>query len=120
LGEFIIDDAYVHSALMNILENAIDACNRDETEKNPKIKFNVKANGATCQFEIRDNGIGMDRAIRQKIFSPFFSSKGRGGTGLGLFVANTIIQQHGGTIQVESTSGQGTLFRVTLPKQEDK
>ena len=120
LGELIIDDAYVRSALMNILDNAIDACSRDKSVKDPKIEFNVNANGANCHFEIADNGIGIEKKVLEKIFSPFFSSKGREGTGLGLFVANTIIQQHGGTIQVESTSGKGTVFKVTLPKQEDK
>jgi signal transduction histidine kinase len=58
----------------------------------------------------------MDRETQEKIFTPFFSSKGRKGTGLGLFVSNTIIQQHGGKISVKSTPGYGALFRIEIPK----
>ena len=66
-------------------------------------------------FEIQDNGIGMDRETREKIFSLFFSSKGIKGTGLGLFIANKIVDRHGGTIEVESEPGRGTRFLVRLP-----
>ncbi len=58
-------------------------------------------------FEVEDNGIGMDRETREKIFSLFFSSKGLKGTGLGLFISNKIVDKHGGTIEVESEAGQG-------------
>ncbi len=56
-------------------------------------------------FEVEDNGIGMDRETREKIFSLFFSSKGLKGTGLGLFIANKIVDKHGGSIEVESEPG---------------
>lgn len=68
-------------------------------------------------FEISDNGIGMDRETQAKLFTPFFSSKASKGTGLGLFVSNAIIQQHGGKIRVKSASGQGTHFQIKIPKQ---
>ena len=66
-------------------------------------------------FEIEDDGIGMDRETRERIFSLFFSSKGIKGTGLGLFVANKIVDRHGGTIEVESAPGRGTRFQIRLP-----
>ncbi len=118
LGEFEVDVTYVHSALMNIIENAIDACGRDQAKKLPEIIFSVKAHKKNIIFKISDNGIGMDSETQARIFTPFFSSKGSKGTGLGLFVSNTIIQQHGGEINVKSTSGQGTVFHVKIPKQE--
>ena len=65
-------------------------------------------------FEITDNGIGMDEATRQKIFDEFFSTKGSGGTGLGLFVVEKIVNMHGGKIEVTSKQGKGTTFRVIL------
>ena len=65
-------------------------------------------------FEIEDNGIGMDRETREKAFSLFFSSKGAGGTGLGLFIANKIAQAHGGSIDVQSEEGKGSHFIVEL------
>jgi signal transduction histidine kinase len=63
-----------------------------------------------------DNGIGMDRETIDKLFTPFFSSKGEKGTGLGLFISNKIIEQHGGNIKVKSTEGEGTLFSIKIPK----
>jgi len=116
VGEFEIDAGYVHSALMNILENAMDACTRDTAKKDHKIVFSVRQDKKHIIFEVFDNGIGMDRATTEKIFTPFFSSKGRKGTGLGLYISNKIIQQHGGQIQVKSTPGQLTLFTIKIPK----
>ena len=57
----------------------------------------------------------MDDETQEKIFTPFFSSKGTKGTGLGLFIANAIIEQHGGEIKVKSKVGHGTLFRIIIP-----
>ena len=66
---------------------------------------------------IEDNGIGMDRETQEKVFSLFFSSKGLGGTGLGLFISNRIAVAHGGKIEVESELGAGTKFTVSLPRK---
>jgi signal transduction histidine kinase len=68
------------------------------------------------QFEVEDNGIGMERETQEKVFSLFFSSKGNEGTGLGLFVANKIAAAHGGKIQIESRINEGTRFIVTIPR----
>jgi len=59
----------------------------------------------------------MDRETREKVFSLFFSSKGTEGTGLGLFISNKIIQQHGGRIELESTLDVGSQFRIWIPKK---
>jgi len=115
LGEFEVDVTYVHSALLNIIENAADACLRDKTKKSHKIIFGAGQNEDKIFFEIIDNGIGMDDDTQEKIFTPFFSSKGTKGTGLGLFIANRIIKQHGGEINVKSKVGQGTLFQIKIP-----
>jgi signal transduction histidine kinase len=115
LGQLEIDTGYIHSALINILENAADACTRDETKKDHTVTFSVRRRQRHIVFEIADNGIGMDEATQEKLFTLFFSSKGRSGTGLGLFIANKIVGQHGGHIEVESKPGQGSTFRVFLP-----
>jgi signal transduction histidine kinase len=115
LGKFEIDTGYVHSALINILENAADACTRDETKSSHTITFSVTKKNKYINFKVADNGTGMDDATQQKLFTLFFSSKGRRGTGLGLFIANKIIGQHGGHIEVESTPGQGATFSVLIP-----
>jgi signal transduction histidine kinase len=116
IGELEIDAGYVHSALLNILENAADACSRDKAKAAHKITLRVIKGKAHILFEVTDNGVGMDRETCEKIFTPFFSLKGEKGTGLGLFIANKIIEQHGGEITVKSKLHQGTSFRIKMPK----
>jgi signal transduction histidine kinase len=116
IGELEIDAGYVNSALLNILENAADACSRDKAKAAHKITLRVIKGKAHILFEVTDNGVGMDRETCEKIFTPFFSLKGEKGTGLGLFIANKIIEQHGGEITVKSKLHQGTSFRIKMPK----
>jgi signal transduction histidine kinase len=117
IGNLKLDAGYVHSALINILENAIDACLKDESKKSHKIGFSVKLQKDCIHFDVSDTGIGMDKEIQKNLFTPLFSSKGDKGTGLGLFIANKIIAQHGGKIDVKSTPDQGSLFSVKIPKK---
>lgn len=116
LEEFEIDPGSVHAALINILDNAVDACINDQSKKNHQIHFSVKEDKDHILFVISDNGIGMDVETREKIFTLFFSSKGKKGTGLGLFISDRIIKQHGGTIEVRSTPGKGSKFTIKIPK----
>ena len=116
IGEVQMDAGVVRLALINILENALDACAEDTAQKSHKIVFSLKPDKNNVVFEIRDNGIGMDRETRESLFSLFFSSKGNKGTGLGLFIANKIIEQHGGEIKVESKPNRGSSFRITIPQ----
>jgi signal transduction histidine kinase len=115
-GDFEVDASVVSSALVNILENAIDACLNDHSKKKHKIVFDVKEEKDCIRFEVSDNGIGMDQNTLENIFTLFFSSKGNKGTGLGLFISNQIIQQHGGSIKVESTPSHGSHFNIRMPK----
>jgi len=116
-GEFEIDAGFVRSALVNILENAADACIKDKSKKPHKIIFEVKQDKNDIVFDVRDTGIGMDSDTREKVFDLFFSSKGSEGTGLGLFISNKIIGQHGGSIEIASTPGHGSHFCIRLPKK---
>ena len=114
---FEIDPGTVSSALVNILENSIDACLYDrDKDKSHRVVFRVYENGNHTVFEARDNGMGMDRETRENLFTLFFSSKGHSGTGLGLYVANQIVEQHGGLIEIESELKKGSCFKVKLPK----
>lgn len=115
-GGFEVDPGIVRSAIINILENAIDACIEDKSEKHHKITFGVKQVENHIVFDVFDDGIGMDKKTKEKLFTIFFSSKGTRGTGLGLFISNRIIQQHGGSILVETALGKGSHFSIILPK----
>ena len=116
LGEFEVDSGIMHSALINIFQNAIEACNLDPNPKTHKISFAIDQTKQFIEFRVTDNGIGMDADTRRKIFKPFFSSKEREGTGMGLYISNRIIAQHGGEIRLQSAPGQGSSFTVRMPK----
>ena len=76
MGEFEVDVIYLHSALLNIIENGIDACLEDKTKKSHEIIFGARRHEDRIILEIIDNGSGMGSDTLDKIFTPFFSSKG--------------------------------------------
>jgi signal transduction histidine kinase/FixJ family two-component response regulator len=120
VGTLNIDAGVLRLALINILENALDACLEDRAGKKHRIIFRVRQNAGHVFFEIHDNGIGMDQETYENLFTLFFSSKGNKGTGLGLFIADKIIDQHGGSINVESQPGRGSKFKISIPKMTPK
>jgi len=67
---------------------------------------------------VSDTGIGMSEETCSRVFDPFFTTKGEAGMGLGLAVCYGIIQRHGGSVDIDSEVGEGTTFRITLPKAE--
>ena len=116
VGVFEIDASVVRTALINILENAIDACLEDKANRSKQITFAAAQNEKDIVFTVSDNGVGMDEGTRENLFNLFFSSKGSGGTGLGLYISNQIVRQHGGTINVNSKKGTGSDFHLRIPK----
>jgi PAS domain S-box-containing protein len=114
VGQIEADKNAVKSLLINLLDNSLDACRIDKKKEHHKITFEIKSSSDHVIFEISDNGIGMDRETREKALSMFFSSKGSGGTGLGLFIANKIAEAHGGKIHIESKEDKGSKFIVTM------
>jgi signal transduction histidine kinase len=115
-GSFWGDRNGVHSMLLNLVENSLDACRLDKSKTSHQVALTARIQEAAIVFDIEDNGTGMDRETREKAFSLFFSSKGTEGTGLGLFVANKIARSHGGAIEIDSVPGKGTRFCVKLPR----
>jgi len=122
-GQFETDAQAVRSLLVNLIENSLDACRLDGKETGHRVDVRLLGFPDHVQYEIEDNGIGMDQETREKAFSLFFSSKGTEGTGLGLFISDRIARSHGGTIEMESQPGVGTRFVVKLrrkrPPQEE-
>ena len=116
LGKMELDATVVHSALINILDNAIEACVEDKGKPNHFIVFGAREEEGAIVFHVQDNGTGMDRGTQEKLFTLFFSSKGQRGTGLGLFISNQAIRQHGGSIKVQSERGEGSRFTIKLPR----
>jgi PAS domain S-box-containing protein len=115
-GDFEVDPAAFRSLLTNLVENSFDACRVDRKKKSHRVSAKVRGDTDKVIFKIEDNGIGMDRETCDKAFTLFFSSKGAGGTGLGLFISNKIAQAHGGHIKLESEEGKGTRFVVEMPR----
>ncbi|SMC60693.1 Histidine kinase-, DNA gyrase B-, and HSP90-like ATPase [Desulfocicer vacuolatum DSM 3385] len=118
---FMADAGALDSALINILDNALDACVTDgKKNESPKEKYfvelSVSCTPSKLIFTITDNGIGMENQDMEKAFCLFHSGKGKGGTGLGLYISKHVIDQHGGTIKIDSEKNKGTTFTVTLPK----
>lgn len=117
LGSMEMDEMAMSAALVNCLENSVDACSDDLDKEEHEITFRVRGEGEDTVYEIIDNGMGMDQETKEKMFTLFFSSKGAKGTGLGLYISNQVVEQHGGRIGVESEFGVGTTITVTIPRQ---
>ena len=79
------------------------------------IVIDIQAVGSGVEIRVIDNGCGIPAAIRSQLFEPFISSGKENGTGLGLTVVQKIIQDHGGDVNVESTSDRGSVFKLVLP-----
>ncbi|MDH4267214.1 MAG: PAS domain S-box protein [Deltaproteobacteria bacterium] len=119
LGVAFLEPKGIDICLTNLLSNAIDACLADPKKEHHQIFLRTrKHEDESLSFEVADNGIGMTEEVRKKLFTCFFSTKGAGGTGLGLFVTQKIIQEMGGSISVETNPGQGSRFCINLPQEE--
>jgi PAS domain S-box-containing protein len=115
LGSFWVDPNALNPAIVNILENAVDACLEAGEPTRRKIVFGVYREDDVIVFDVQDDGLGMDQKTKDNMFTLFFTSKGSSGTGLGLFIANDTVNQHGGAITVDSEPGEGSHFHVRVP-----
>jgi signal transduction histidine kinase len=110
------DPEGLHHAILNVVTNGIDACEEATGLVTIATKFDTDAQLA--QVTVTDNGAGITEEDQRKIFNLFESSKGQGGTGLGLSVSQKIMEEHGGEISVTSEPGQGSSFTLQLPAVE--
>lgn len=124
LPNIIGDPLEIEHALLNIITNARNALNETGREKKQLgVKSYIQENKASVCVDITDNGKGIPSSDQEKIFQPFFTTvsaiKPDGipvtGKGLGLSIARKIIEDHNGTIEVESKVGEGSTFRTVLP-----
>jgi signal transduction histidine kinase len=110
----IFDPEGIHRAVLNVVTNAIDACDKRD-DPCVKVSTDVQSEAGTAAVIVEDNGSGIDPADLDKIFTLFVSRKGGRGTGLGLPVSQKIIKEHGGHIRVESQLEVGSRFVLEIP-----
>jgi CheY-like chemotaxis protein len=125
-----VDPGQIEQVIMNLAVNARDAMPNGgrltiaiedaELDEDAAARIGGIPSGAYAILSVSDTGIGMEDETRVRVFEPFFTTKPPGeGTGLGLSMAYGIVQQHGGTITVESAPGRGAAFRIFLPRVDD-
>jgi signal transduction histidine kinase len=116
-----IDPESIHRCLLDLVTNALDACSdlKDPEKKGEILLRSLKPEGWAVEYQVIDNGYGMDPETRNKIFQIFFTTKGERGTGLGLMIAKKTIDEHGGVIECFSEKNEGTRFVVRLPEREE-
>lgn len=111
LPEISADPSQLHQVLINLVVNGIQAMPEGGT-----LTIETRAGDGCVSLAVKDTGIGMTEEVKEKIFTPFFTTKDVDeGTGLGLAVVHGIVTSHGGSIRVESAAGQGARFEIRLP-----
>jgi CheY-like chemotaxis protein len=123
-GHIYMDSGQIEQVVVNLVVNARDVLDAGGSLTLVTQNVIVSAeessrwmqipSGEYMMIAVHDTGAGMEEAVRQHIFEPFFTTKEKG-TGLGLAICHSIVQQSGGHIQVESTLGEGTTFKIYLP-----
>lgn len=118
LPKVMANGLQIQQVVTNLMINARDALDKTEGERIINIdSFVLKVRRSTwIVVAVRDNGQGIEKENLQKVFTPFYTSKeATKGTGLGLSLSFGIAQSHGGTLEVESTPGEGSVFSLLLP-----
>jgi len=108
--EVRVDTCRVIHVMLNLLRNAAQA-----TPANGRVRLRSWREAAFGVIAVEDNGCGMDEKVLANLFTPFFTTKGKEGMGLGLRLAKAMVESHGGTIECRSVFGQGTRFEIRLP-----
>ncbi len=120
-----LDAEALHRCLMNLVGNGIDACRAAGFgPEDPRGEVRVRVEGLPgggARYAVADNGCGLSAEARANLFAAFFSTKGEGGSGLGLMTTRKIVQEHGGEIAVSGPEQAGTEFTIIIPaKSENK
>jgi signal transduction histidine kinase len=110
IGERPLDPKGIYRCVLNLVGNAVDAC----PEESGRVVLSTAADDGVT-ITVADNGCGISPENLEKLFDAFFSTKGSKGTGLGLAVTQKIVEEHGGTISVQSEEEKGTTFTMRFP-----
>lgn len=112
-----LDSHGMHQALMNLLTNAVDAVEPSKGLIRVVCRYDEQSKSSI--IEVIDNGSGIPATMQGHLFELFHSTKGNRGTGLGLAVARKIVEEHEGSISVQSKPGEGTTFTIRLPVEHE-
>ncbi len=112
LPEISFDAKQLRQVLINLFNNAMEAMPRGGD-----LTITTRERGESVEVVVADSGAGMSPEVVANLFQPYFTTKAKG-TGLGLAISQSIIQEHGGSISVDSTPGQGSAFTIRLPRTE--
>ncbi|OQX46107.1 MAG: hypothetical protein B0D85_04400, partial [Candidatus Sedimenticola endophacoides] len=113
--QLVGDKQRLSQVLVNLLTNACDASSPGD-----QVEVFAIPDGSRIQIEVMDQGVGIPQQERDKIFEPFFTTKAPGeGTGLGLSMVQKIIQEHNGSIEIDSAPNVGTRVIIRLPQHPD-
>jgi two-component system nitrogen regulation sensor histidine kinase NtrY len=104
------DKEQLRGVLINLLDNAVEA-----TPAPGSVDVRAFGNNGSVVLQVRDSGPGIPAEAKEKLFLPYYSTKGRG-SGLGLAIVHRVVTDHGGTIRVEDNRPKGTVFTIELPQ----
>lgn len=110
----VVDPARLERALVNLLRNALQASSPGQT-----VTLSWRGEGPEVLFVVEDEGPGISESARGHLFQPFFTTRGKNGTGLGLAVVDAVVRQHGGRVQTQHRVEGGARFSLHLPSPED-
>jgi two-component system nitrogen regulation sensor histidine kinase NtrY len=112
VGTVALDPEQIRRVILNLVDNALEA-----TEAPGEVTLSARRQDGLLLLEVADTGSGIPPEARDKLFLPYYSTKGRG-TGLGLAIVHRIVTDHGGRITVTDNQPRGTVFRIELPGGE--
>jgi signal transduction histidine kinase len=115
MPKLLVQKEKIYQAFLNLAKNALEAL----PKKGGKLAVRTAVSGGGCRIEFRDNGHGIAPRDLERIFEPYFSTKPEG-SGLGLVLVKDAVEDHGGTVRVETHKGKGTVFTVNLPLKRER
>lgn len=121
----LLDAQALHRCLLNLVGNALDAClaagygpQANGGRTGGRVELSVERDPAgAVRYDVTDNGCGIAEQDRDRLFTTFFSTKGDGGSGLGLVASKKTVEAHGGTLSVGPATGEGSCFHIIIPEK---
>lgn len=110
--QVVVDRGRFEQVILNLMNNALDAAGPDG-----QVRVQARLVERQVVIDVSDNGPGIPVGAKERLFEAFYTSKGEQGTGLGLYISRSLVEAHGGTLELESSSSDGSTFRLTLPAE---